>query len=306
MSALEGAQMLKLQQLRLFGAIAETGSFSAAAEKVGLSQPALSKSVKDMERELGARLLLRSSRGITLTSYGNAVAKRAASIHRELERLNDDFAWLRGEIAGELSIGVTALGASGPFARAIGTFRTRHPAVRIEIRQLRSDQIFDLVRNGLLDCGLLTTYGDDEPGGLEHVRMASYDVAIVRGGRHPPRMSLTELMQHEWVDYEPVGSSEGYLATLARDLGLPPPARVLYCSSVRFSVLLAAELGALCHFIREAIPSFRTEIENGRLTVVDPNCKLPSMNLAFIHVDRETLSPAAREFSKIVRTTGFS
>jgi DNA-binding transcriptional LysR family regulator len=298
--------MLKLQQLRLFGAIAEAGSFSAAAERVGLSQPALSKSVKDMERELGAKLLLRSSRGISLTSYGNAVAKRAASIERELEKLTEDFSWLRGEIAGDLSIGVTALGASGPLARAIGIFRARHPGVRIEIRELRSDQIFDLIRNGLLDCGLLTTYGEGEPEGLEHIRLASFDVAIVRGGRHPARMALAELTQHEWVDYEPVGSNQSYLATLARDLGLPPPTSVLYCSSVRFSVLLAAEVGALCHFIREAIPSFHTEIEDGHLTVLDLDCRLPSMNLAFIHIDREHLSPAAREFSKIVRSTNFS
>jgi molybdate transport repressor ModE-like protein len=298
--------MLKLQQLKLFGAIAETGSFSAAAEQVGLSQPALSKSVKDMERALGAQLLVRSPRGISLTSYGNVVARRAASIQRELEKLNDDFSWLRGEIVGELAIGVTALGASSPFARAIGSFRARHPAVRIEVREMRSDQIFDLVRNGLLDCGLLTTYGKDEPEGLEHVRLASYEVAIVRGGRHPSRMPITELAEHEWVDYEPVGSSESYLATLARDLGLATPPNVLYCSSVRFSVLLAAEVGALCHFIREAIPSFRAEIEDGRLTVLDLGCELPSMNLAFVHVDREHLSPAAREFSKIMRSTRFS
>jgi hypothetical protein len=119
-------------------------------------------------------------------------------------------------------------------------------------------------------------------------------------------MSITELTQHEWVDYEPVGSGESYLATLAKDLGLATPPSVLYCSSVRLSVLLAVEIGALCHFIREAIPSFRTEIEDGRLTVLDLGCDLPSMNLAFVHVDREHLSPAAREFSKILRSSKFS
>jgi DNA-binding transcriptional LysR family regulator len=297
--------MLKLQQFRLFAAIAEAGSFSAAAEIVGLSQPALSKSVKEMERQLGVELLVRTTRGVHLTSHGAAVAKRAVSIRRELDKMLEDFGWICGEITGEISIGVTALGASRPLAQAVGALRTAHPKVRTMIRELRSSQILDLVRNGALDCGLLTTYGHFMPEDLEYSIIESYDVAIVWGGRHQGTMSLDEVMNCEWVDYNAENSEEGYISTLTRDLDLRPPPNVVHCSSVRLSVLLAAELGAVCHFVRQAIPSFHQEIEAGRLSVLELDRAIPKMNLMLVHADRDFLSPAAREFTKLIRSGSF-
>ncbi len=294
--------MFKMQQFRLFAAIAEAGSINAAAEIVGLSQPALSKAVKEMERQLGVELMVRTSRGISLTPHGLAVARRANSIGRELERLAEEFSWLQGEIAGEVSVGITALGVTQQLANAISAFHLAHPKVRISVNEQRSDQILNLVRNGLLDCGILTIYGNSPPEGLEYFLIKSHEVAMVRGGRHSPRMSLDDAMACEWVDYIQEDLGISYISTLTRELGVKHPPKVLHCSSVRLSVLLAIELGAICHFVRGAIPAFRREIEGGRLSVLELDYPLPPMNLGMIHRDREVLSPAAREFAKLVRS----
>jgi DNA-binding transcriptional LysR family regulator len=219
--------------------------------------------------------------------------------------MSEDFSWFNGEITGEISIGITALGTSRPLAQAVRALRTIHPKVRTAIRELGSSQILDLVRNGALDCGLLTTYGHFVPEGLECSMIASYDVAIVRGGRHQGTISLDEVMNCEWVDYNAENSEEGYIFTLTRDLNLRPPPNVIHCSSVRLSVLLAAELGAVCHFVRQAIPSFRHEIEEGRLSVLQLDRAIPRMNLALVHADRDFLSPAVREFTRVIRSGRF-
>lgn len=293
--------MFKMQQLRVIAAISETGSLSAAGERIGLTQPALSKCVKEMERQLGTELMVRTSRGVTLTPHGLSVARRAEAIARELDKMAEEFSWLRGEITGELSLGLTALGASPFLARAIGDFRAMHPKVRLRINELRSDQIVNLIRNGALHCGILTAYGNARPEGLECHTINEFEVAIVRGGVHRAPVYIDDLMDSEWIEYNPENSDEGYIAALNRELGTRHPVKVTHCSSVRLSVMLAMEFGAVCHFVREAIPTFSEDIAEGRLSVLQIDRKLPSMNLALVHPDRDLLSPTAREFTKLIR-----
>jgi DNA-binding transcriptional LysR family regulator len=295
--------MFKMQQLRIIAAIAESGSMSAAAERVGLTQPALSKCVKEMERQLGVDLMVRSPRGVTLTAHGQSVARRAMTIGRELDKLSDDFSWLNGDLTGELSLGLTALGASEFLAGAIGAFRAKHPKVRLTINELRSDQIVNLVRSGALHCGIVTTYGESRPEGLEYHLIKQFEVAFVRGGAHSNNATLEELMELEWIECNQEGFELGYIATLARELGVGHPQKVTHCSSVWLSVMLAAEFGAICYFARESIPYFKQHIARGRMTVLQLDRAVPKMKLALVHAERDTLSPASREFTKLIRTT---
>ena len=87
---------MKLNQIKAIIAIAETGSIRGAARKLGLSQPALSKNLLATEQELGVQLVNRTSRGVNLTPFGQAILTSGRGIDLEFERLKDEIEQMRG------------------------------------------------------------------------------------------------------------------------------------------------------------------------------------------------------------------
>src|SRR5712691_8173992 len=105
---------LKLHDMRVLMSVVEAGSMAKAAERLGTSQPAVSRSVADLERTLGVRLLERSPWGVEATQYGRAIIKRGVAVFDELRQGVKDIEFLADPTAGELRIGCTDAIASGP------------------------------------------------------------------------------------------------------------------------------------------------------------------------------------------------
>ncbi|KAA7845699.1 LysR family transcriptional regulator, partial [Salmonella enterica subsp. enterica serovar Lubbock] len=96
---------VKLHQLRILLAVAQHGSIHEASRGLHISQPALSKTIAELERELGVTLLSRSVRGVSLTAYGMALVKRASVVEQELRHALEDIEAIRGHAEAELNIG---------------------------------------------------------------------------------------------------------------------------------------------------------------------------------------------------------
>src|SRR5437868_10524854 len=97
---------MELHQLRYFCAVAETGSFSRAAEHSHVSQPSLSQQILKLEAELGARLFDRLGRSVRLTEIGKTFLPRARAVLRELEAARGDVVECRDSISGQVTVGV--------------------------------------------------------------------------------------------------------------------------------------------------------------------------------------------------------
>src|ERR1700675_1303336 len=97
---------MELRQLRSFVHIAELGSFSLAAERLHIVQPALTRQIQSLETELGVRLFVRHGRGVMLTSQGEALSFRAIAILREVEQVRSDFRTDGNFLSGEISFGM--------------------------------------------------------------------------------------------------------------------------------------------------------------------------------------------------------
>src|SRR5215470_13360504 len=97
---------LKLKDLDVFLAVAAVGGMGRAAERLSLSQPAISKAIADLERTLGVRLLERSRQGVELTPYGTALMNRGTAVFDELRQGVNDIDYLSDPSMGELRIGV--------------------------------------------------------------------------------------------------------------------------------------------------------------------------------------------------------
>src|SRR4249920_1736050 len=124
---------LTLRQLHAFCAVAELGSFTAAAGKLHLTQSALSVLVRELEHQLGTRVFDRHTRRVLLTEAGAELLPRAARVLAELEQAVAEVGALRDKRRGRLRLAMPQLMASTLGARAIAAFHAQHPDVTIEL-----------------------------------------------------------------------------------------------------------------------------------------------------------------------------
>jgi DNA-binding transcriptional LysR family regulator len=144
-----------LRQLRYFVAIAESGSFRAAAERLHVSQPPLSRQVKDLEDALGARLFDRRSSGVALTSAGKTALAHANEILRGADALAAAFAPARGRSHRPIRIGVTAAITVPDGARLARAWQRALPGTALEVETGFSRDLVPALREGRLDFALV-------------------------------------------------------------------------------------------------------------------------------------------------------
>ncbi len=147
--------LMDLRRLSYFLAVADQGSFTGAAMALHVSQPALSLAVKELEADLGARLLHRPARPITLTPAGEALLGPARQALRDIDSGRAAVAAVLGLEAGSLSLCCLPTLAADPLAEMIGRFRQAHPGVLIDLAAPEDTaELLELVRNGRCELGI--------------------------------------------------------------------------------------------------------------------------------------------------------
>jgi DNA-binding transcriptional LysR family regulator len=122
-----------------------------AAGKLRVSQPALSRSVRELENELGVKLLERTPLGVEPTAYGKALILRSKIVDSELRQARDDIAHLRAATHGDLRIGATPVAAFSLLPIVLARFKTSRPQVRVSITDGMGSTLFQQLRQGDLD-----------------------------------------------------------------------------------------------------------------------------------------------------------
>ncbi|MEV5516560.1 LysR family transcriptional regulator [Streptomyces flaveolus] len=146
---------MDLQQMRYVLAVAETASFTRAAERCHIVQSALSHQVARLEKELGARLFERTSRRVRLTAAGEAFLPAARQALEAAERARAEVAAATGEIRGRLTVGSIPTVAAVDLPAVLRDYRRRFPQVRISLRAGSSERLVEQVRDGTLDAAFL-------------------------------------------------------------------------------------------------------------------------------------------------------
>lgn len=170
---------MDIYQLRTFVAVAREGSITRAAERVHLSQPAVSAHIKAIEDVLGLTLFARTARGMSLTPDGErllARAERTLDAHRELM---EEAARVKGRLAGRLRLGAGANSNHDAAGRLVAALAARHPDVEVELRHGTSAEILSSLRGGSLDAGFYNEAGEADPvfATAEVSRFATFVVA---------------------------------------------------------------------------------------------------------------------------------
>ena len=146
---------MDIRVLRYFLTVAREESFSRAADVLFLSQPTLSRQIKDMENELGVQLFTRTNRNVVLTPAGQRLRRRAQEIVELMEKTRDEFSSLEGEIAGEICIGCGETQIMREIAKLMIPLQQEHPGIHFSLYSGNADDVADRLDKGLLDFGLL-------------------------------------------------------------------------------------------------------------------------------------------------------
>ena len=150
-------------QLEYLLAVANCGSFSAAAEKCFVTQPSLSMQIKNLEEELGIVLLDRTRKPVVPTNAGEAVLRQARETVKAFEAIREIVANLKNDVSGTLRLGIIPTIAPYLLYRLIPDFTKKYPKVDLIIREMKSRDIIHALRHDMLDAAIMSggTIPDD-------------------------------------------------------------------------------------------------------------------------------------------------
>jgi DNA-binding transcriptional LysR family regulator len=195
---------MELQQMRYVLAVAETNSFTRAAERCLVVQSALSHQIARLERELGARLFERTSRRVRLTPAGAAFLPAARQCLDAAERAAAEVAAAVGEVRGRLAVGLIPTVAAVDIPGALRDFRRRYPHVRIGLRVGASEELVEQVRQGGIEVAFLGLPTTARPQGVAAHELARDRLVAVVAPDHPlaeePAVDLRRLSSEVFVD----------------------------------------------------------------------------------------------------------
>jgi len=172
-----------LTQLRYFLAVADTLNFRRAAEQLNVAQPAVSRAVQQLESRVGFALLHRTTRRVTLTAAGAALAKQAGAAVQQLEQAVRNARQIATGTAGEIILGYSAQAANGVMPDIVVRFRTAFPNAQVGLYSVASDEQISALTAGRIDAGFLLTDACKAP--LEHMTIAKERFVVLLSKFHP-------------------------------------------------------------------------------------------------------------------------
>jgi LysR family transcriptional regulator, regulator of abg operon len=285
---------MKLNSLKALVSAIDDGSIRSAAKRMGLSQPALTKAIKELEVEVGAPLLVRTSIGVQPTAQGQLLYEHACRVVRELESAVGQINQLSGRMQGQLSVGAVPLAVMLLIPETIRTFNKAFPDIQLRISEELYIEQLQRLRRAEVDVVV-----GGAPEGLasgeftiEPLIKTTMVVVTRRGGKWSKASSLKELSQAKWI-YTGASSNEGYATLLYRRNGqTPPPVGAIINSTLALLSLLAS--GDFVGLMPEQM--VQHPLAKDFLDVIEIRENVLVLNVGAI-VRRDSLvSPAVRQF----------
>lgn len=174
---------LELRHLRYFLAVAEAGSFSRAANRLGISQPNVSQQMRDLEGALRVSLFQRKGKRILLTATGRIFEEHARAILRQVEYFLQELSIEPGQMRGALHLGVVPILNVALMPQLLGDFSGSHPGISLMVEEISSTDIETALEEGQMDVGLgfLTRHSPN----LRYERLCKDEFALIVHDRHP-------------------------------------------------------------------------------------------------------------------------
>ncbi len=292
---------LNLNHLRVFRAVCETNSFTAAARLLRISQPAVSKQLADLESSLGVPLVDRLSRGVRLTAAGELLGRHARRLFQEEEAAESALRALLGLELGQLAVGASTTIGNYMVPPLFGELRRSHPGVTLELRIGNATRIQEQVLEGQLDVGL--SEGFVAGGALEIEVFARDEMVLILAPSHPlalsaaRRLSKDELSRLPFIVRERGSGTRDVVEDVLGRQGIQLEPVMSLGSTEAVKNAVATGLGAA--FVSRL--TLDLELASGRLVTLEVDDLYIPRELRLLTLEGKQPSPAAREFLRLLR-----
>jgi DNA-binding transcriptional LysR family regulator len=222
---------MELRHLRYFVAAAEEENISRAALRLHISQPAVSRQIRDLEDEISIRLFERSAKALTLTVAGRKFLEEARSVLRHAEEaVANTKSWIETGI-GELHVGYAPSPTTKILPRALKVFREKNPKIQLHLHDISTAEMLVLLKEKKLQVALTVLPSRKHLRELDYVQIASYPLYIALASKHP-LSKLKTIRPEQFVEEPLIGYSrkeypeyEAWVGKLFNSLG-PIPRRI--------------------------------------------------------------------------------
>ena len=292
---------MRLSQIRDFVAVVESGGIRAAARKLGVSQPAVTRSVRGLEAELQTRLLRRTPTGVVPTQSGRALFARARAAQAELRKAEEEVDQL-GQSAGSVAFGVSPTSAI-MVPEAITRFRVQFPQARVRIAEGLPHSLIPMVRDETLDFAICRRAIVKLDSGLAFRPLFRNDFAVVARKGHPleAASSLAQLVNAGWTSLVPLDAPDGPFAQAFSSTGLSVPKHVIQCESYNTAIRLIAKTDMLGFLVRQLMADPMLGDFLREIPVAEP---LPSFSVGMFTRTGTPLTQLASAMAKAVIAVG--
>jgi len=294
---------MDLRQIKIFVAIAETGSFSAAADAVALTQSTVSQHISSLEEEMGVLLFNRLSRGISLTTGGTLFLRHARRILRESDALSQAMCSFRGLERAELIVGASNIPANYLVPQLLSTMKQEHPGISLTMLTGDTTEVLTMLEGAEVELALVGSRSDNSE--IKFSPLIKDPLVLVVGSTHPwaasGRIGMDALFHQPLVMRE-TGSGSGQSLDLALRLAGHNPEELTIAARLgsNEAVLQAVASGYGGAFVSElSVKSWKNAAELKRIEI---DGLVVERKIWMASARGRTFSPAAAAFSKILQT----
>jgi LysR family transcriptional regulator, regulator of abg operon len=290
---------MKIHQLSALIALVDEGSIRGAARSVGLTQPALSARIAELEHEVGATLVNRTARGTTLTAAGGSLLHHARAITNHVRRAEAEMARITSRAAASIAIGASPLAAVELVAPLLTSLQHRVSGVRLNIIEGQFHDLTPLLRDGGLEFILAQIPpGSRDTRAFHFEELVTYPVRVVARKGHPKAGSrhLSDLSQQSWIVGVATSKNRSTVEEIFLEHGLPAPRIDMHCDAITCVQASIAESDLLALLVA---PLYEHLAD--RIVALPIEDRLRPIRLALITMAGTPLSPEAQILIELIR-----
>ncbi len=291
---MNGGYVMELRDLEYFVVVAEQGNLGRAAEALGLSQPALSKSIARLEDAMEVKLFLRSAKGMDLTAEGSLLMSRARDLRQYLRNVAREVADVSRGHAGHIKIGVGPSVNDDSLLAAVSQLLTAEHGITMKMIVSDMDEIMPALQNGQLDV-VFNLMVFKPPAGLAYIPLRDDECVAFCSADHRlasrTHVPLSELSKERWTLGEPGLPTQQRLHEVFRDNGMDPPRVAFESRLLSLRLEVAANSNLLAYKSKAAARHF-----GARLKILPVKELFWKRSAGLLHREEPYLSPAVRRF----------
>jgi len=296
---------LNVRQMLDLLAVVEHGGVTAAAKTLNVSQPALTRSIRQLEENLDVELLTREGRGVAPTRFGVSLAEHARTIEAELRHATRNLNELRTVEAGHLVIGASPIGLATLVGPTLSRLHDEMPGLTVEVRNDPFESQLEDLDNGEIDIVIGALWDGQIHKHLVEEVLFQNSLSVILRGDHPltrkKDLGFSDLTDETWIIARGSAAIKQLVANEFRFEGSTPPVFTIETDSMLCVKALLLSSDFICANPAEL---FSTEIERGVLSVLPLRWHSGTRPIGFTLREHGTITPALAALIDILRDVG--